>query len=205
MYHCLWYHPVPTLFSFFFYFSFLLICKHIQCFFSMGRVSIKTQITRKSIGKIDNQMSSGIELEIVAIHQPDYYTPCFFLRSMWTRIWAQNAIPHQTSARMNHLKVYMIIISCWDCTLHFNVFITTHMGALVRLWKGGKTFEQLGGTKMTVWQPFIPTWIAKSGEPFPGNLKVWMSKRVHFRPLFLKLAKNYICYKGEWGRVLTLI
>ena len=36
----------------------------------MGRVSIKTQITRKSIGKIDNQMSSGIELEIVAIHQP---------------------------------------------------------------------------------------------------------------------------------------
>ena len=107
--------------------------------------------------------------------------------------------------RMTHLKVCMIIISCWDSTLHFNVFITTHMGALVRLWKGGKTFEQLGGTKMTVWQPFIPTWIAKSGEPFPGNLKVWMSKRVHFRPLFLKLAKNYICYKGEWGRVLTLI
>ena len=28
----------------------------------MGRVSIKTQITRKSIGKIDNQMSSDIEL-----------------------------------------------------------------------------------------------------------------------------------------------
>ena len=59
----------------------------------------------------------------------------------------------------------MIIISCLDSTLHFNVFITTHMGALVRLWKGGTTFEQLGGTKMTVWQPFIPTWIAKSGEP----------------------------------------
>ena len=30
----------------------------------MGRVSIKTQITRKSIGKIDNQMSSGINLTI---------------------------------------------------------------------------------------------------------------------------------------------
>ena len=29
----------------------------------MGRVSVKTQITGKSIGKIDNQMSSGIELE----------------------------------------------------------------------------------------------------------------------------------------------
>ena len=43
------------------------------------------------------------------------------------------------------------------------------MGALVRLWKGGTTFEQLGGTKMTVWQPFIPTWMAKSGEPFPGK------------------------------------
>ena len=171
----------------------------------MGRVSIKTQITRKSIGTIDNQMSSGIKLKLVAIHRPDYYTLFFFPRSMWTRFWAQNAIPHQTSARMTHLKVCMIIISCWDSTLHFNVFITTHMGALVRLWKGGKTFEQLGGTKMTVWQPFIPTWIAKSGEPFPGNLKVWMSKRVHFRPLFLKLAKNYICYKGEWGRVLTLI
>ena len=100
--------------------------------------------------------------------------------------------------RMTHLKVCMIIISCWDSTLHFNVFITTHMGALVRLWKGGTTFEQLGGTKMTVWQPFIPTWIAKSGEPFPGNLKVWMSKRVHFRPLFPKLAKNYSCYEGEY-------
>ena len=170
-----------------------------------GKIFHKTQITRKSIGKIDNQMSSDIEIELVAIHQPDYYTPFFFPRSMWTRFWAQNAVPHQTSTRMTHLKVCMIIISCWDYTLHFNVFITTHMGALVRLWKGGKTFEQLGGTKMTVWQPFIPTWIAKSGEPFPGNLKVWMSKGVHFRPLFLKLAKNYICYKGEWGRVLTLI
>ena len=63
------------------------------------------------------------------------------------------------------------------------------MGALVRLWKGGTTFEQLGGTKMTVWQPFIPSWTTKSREPFLGNLKVWMSKRVHFRPLFLKLAK----------------
>ena len=163
----------------------------------MGRVSIKTQITRKSIGKIDNQMSSGIELELVAIPQPDYYTPFFFPRSMWTRFWAQNAIPHQTSTRMTHLKVYMIIISRQDCTLHLNVF--THMGALVRLWKGGTMFEQLGGTKMTVWQPFIPTWMAKSGEPFPGNLKVWMSKRVQFfRPLFLKLAKNYICHEGEY-------
>ena len=100
--------------------------------------------------------------------------------------------------RMTHLKVCMIIISCWDSTLHFNVFITTHMGALVRLWKGGTTFEQLGGTKMTVWQPFIPTWMAKSGEPSPGNLKVQMSKRVHFRPLFPKLAKNYSCYEGEY-------
>ena len=162
-----------------------------------GKIFHKTQITRKSIGKIDNQMSSDIEIELVAVHQPDYYTPFFFPRSMWTRFWAQNAVPHQTFTRMTHLKVCMIIISCWDYTLHFNVFITTHMGALVRLWKGGKTFEQLGGTKMTVWQPFIPTWMAKSGEPFPGNLKVWMSKRVHFRPLFVKLAKNYICYKGE--------
>ena len=59
------------------------------------------------------------------------------------------------------------------------------MGALVRLWKGGIASKQLGGTKMTVWQPFISTWMAKSGEP--GNLKVWMSKRVHFRPLFLKI------------------
>ena len=40
---------------------------------------------------------------------------------------------------------------------------------------------------MTVWQPFISTWMAKSGEPSPGNLKVWMFKRVHFRPLFLKI------------------
>ena len=67
------------------------------------------------------------------------------------------------------------------------------MGALVRLWKGGKTFEQLGETKMTVWQPFIPTLMTKSEEPFPGNLKVWI-----FRPLFPKLAKNYIYYKGEY-------
>ena len=107
----------------------------------------KTQITRKSTGKIDNQMSSGIKLKLVAIHRPDYYTLFFFPRSMWTRFWAQNVIPHQTSARMTHLKVCMIIISCWDSTLHFNVFITTHMGALVRLWKGGTTFEQLEGPK----------------------------------------------------------
>ena len=64
-------------FLFFFYLSFLLICKHIPCFFSMGRVSIETQITRESIGKIDNQMSSGIELKLVAIHRPDYYTLFF--------------------------------------------------------------------------------------------------------------------------------
>ena len=113
--------------------------------------------------------------------------PFFFPKSMWTRLWAQNAITDQTSTRMTHLKVRMIIISCWDCTLHFNVFITKHMGALVRLWKGGIASKQLGGTKMTVWQPFISTWMAKSGEPSPGNLKVWMSKRVHFRPLFLKI------------------
>ena len=79
----------------------------------------------------------------------DCYTPFFFPRSMWTRFWAQNVIPHQTSPWMTHLKVCMIIISCWDSTLHFNVFITTHMGALVRLWKGGTTFEQLEGPK---WQ-----------------------------------------------------
>ena len=30
------------------------------------------------------------------------------------------------------------------------------MGALARLWKGGTTFKQLGGIKMTVWQPFVP-------------------------------------------------
>ena len=98
---------------------------------------------------MDNQMSSGIKLKLVAIHRPDYYTLFFFPRSMWTRFWAQNAIPHQTSTRMTHLKVYMIIISCQDCTLHLNVF--THMGALVRLWKGGTMFEQLRGTKMIVW------------------------------------------------------
>ena len=48
----------------------------------MGGVSIKIQITRKSIGKIDHQMSSGIEFKLVAIHQPDYYTLFFFPRSM---------------------------------------------------------------------------------------------------------------------------
>ena len=163
----------------------------------IGKIFHKTQITRKSIGKIDNQMSSDIEIELVAIHQPDYYTPFFFPRSMWTRFWAQNAVPHQTSTRMTHLKVCMIIISCWDCTLHFNVFITTHMGALVRLWKGGKTFEQLGGTKMTVWQPFIPTWIAKSGEPFPGNLKVWMSILGHYFSSWLKIISATRESEGE--------
>ena len=48
----------------------------------MGRVSIKTHIIKKSIGNIENQMSSGIELELVAIHQPDYYSPFFFPRPM---------------------------------------------------------------------------------------------------------------------------
>ena len=152
----------------------------------MGRVSMKTQITRKSIGKIDNQMSSGIELELVAIHQLDCYTPFFFPKSMWTRFWAQNAIPHQTSSRMTHLKVCMIIISCWDCTLIFNVLITTHMGGFGKIVERGKN----------VWA---------AGREL-GNLsleikKFWMSKRVHFTPLFVKLAKNYICYKGEyWHR-----
>ena len=51
--------------------SLLLICKHIPCFFSMGGVSIKTQITGKSIGKRDNQMSSGIELELGEINRPE--------------------------------------------------------------------------------------------------------------------------------------
>ena len=38
----------------------------------MGRVSKKTQITGKSIGKKDtgNQMSSGIQLELGAINRP---------------------------------------------------------------------------------------------------------------------------------------
>ena len=44
----------------------------------MGRVSIKTQITRKSIGTIDNQMSSGIELKLVAIYRPDLLHPILF-------------------------------------------------------------------------------------------------------------------------------
>ena len=193
MYLCLWYHPVDLSYYLFFFFFFSINLQTHTMLHLIGKIFHKTQITRKSIGKIDNQMSSDIEIELVAIHQPDYYTPFFFPRSMWTRFWAQNAVPHQTSTRMTHLKVCMIIISCWDCTLHFNVFITTHMGALVRLWKGGKTFEQLGETKMTVWQPFIPTLMTKSGEPFPGNLKVWI-----FRPLFPKLAKNDICYKGEY-------
>ena len=38
----------------------------------MGRVSIKTHITRKSIDKIDHQMNSGIELELGAINQPEW-------------------------------------------------------------------------------------------------------------------------------------
>ena len=57
------------------------------------------------------------------------------------------------------------------------------MGALVRLWKGGTTFEQLGGTKMTgCSQPFVPTCMAKSGELSTGNLKVWMSILGHYFP-----------------------
>ena len=166
MYHCLWYHPVDLSYYLFFFFFFSINLQTHTMLLLIGKIFHKTQITRKSIGKIDNQMSSGIELELVAISQPDYYTPFFFPRSMWTRFWAQNAIPHQTSTRMTHLKVCMIIISCRDYTLHFNVFITTYVGALVRLWKGGTTFEQLGRTKMTVWLPFIPTWMTKSGEPF---------------------------------------
>ena len=38
----------------------------------MGGVSIKTQITGKSIGKRDNQMSSGIELELGEINRPEW-------------------------------------------------------------------------------------------------------------------------------------
>ena len=60
----------------------------------IGKIFHKTQITRKSIGKIDNQMSSDIEIELVAIHQPDYYTPFFFPRSMWTRFWMQYLTKH---------------------------------------------------------------------------------------------------------------
>ena len=37
---------------YFFNFSLLLICKHISCFFSMGRVFKKTQITRVLARKI---------------------------------------------------------------------------------------------------------------------------------------------------------
>ena len=133
-------------------------------------------------------MSSGIEFKLAAIHQPDYYTLFFFPRSMWTRFWAQNAIPHQTSTRMTHLKVYMIIISCRDCTLHFNVFITTYMGALVRLWKGGKHLSSWEGQK---WQ--CGSHLFALEQQSLGNLswkfKSWMSKRVHLRPQFLKLAK----------------
>ena len=144
-------------------------------------------------------MNSGIELELGAINWHEWLLhPILFpgLHELNFEHRTQYLTKHLL--KISHLKVCMIIISCWDSTLHFNVFITTHMGALVRLWKGGTTFEQLGGTKMTVWQPFIPTWMAKSGEPSPGNLKVQMSKRVHFRPLFPKLAKNYSCYEGEY-------
>ena len=128
----------------------------------------------------------------------DCYAPFFFPGSMWTRFWAQNAIPHQISTGMTHFKVCMTIISCRDCTLHFNDLITTYMGALARLWKGGTMLEQLGGIKMTVWQPFIPPRTINSRKPFPGNLKVWMPRRVHFRSLFPNLAENYSCYKGEY-------
>ena len=38
----------------------------------MGRVSKKTQITGKSIGKKDNQTSNGIELEHGVINQPEW-------------------------------------------------------------------------------------------------------------------------------------
>ena len=130
-------------------------------------------------------MSSGIKLKLVAIHRPDYYTLFFFPRSMWTRFWAQNAIPHQTSARMTHLKVCMIIISCWDSTLHFNVFITTHMGALVRLWKGGTTFEQLEGPKWQGGSHLFPLGWQSLGCPkgsilghyFPSWLKIIAATR----------------------------
>ena len=186
MYHCLWYHPVPPLFPFFFfYLSFLLICKHIPCFFSMGRVSIETQITRESIGKIDNQMSSGIELKLVAIHRPDYYTLFFSPRYIWTRFWAQKAIPHQTSTKMTHLKVCMIIISCRDCTLHFNVFITTYMGALVRLWKGGKHLSSWEGQKWQCGSHLFPlgwqslgnlSWKFKSLDVQKGPFKATISQ-----------------------------
>ena len=50
---------------------------------------------------------------------------------------------------MTHFKVCMIIISCLDSTLHFNVFITTHMGALVRLWKG----------KGSILGHYFPSWL----------------------------------------------
>ena len=143
---------------------------------------------------MDNQMSSGIKLKLVAIHRPDYYTLFFFPRSMWTRFWAQNAIPHQTSTRMTHLKVYMIIISCRDCTLHFNVFITTYMEALVRLWKGGKHLSSKNDSVAAIYSHLDN----KVWGTFPGNLKVWRSKRVDLRPLFLKLAKNYIYNEGEY-------
>ena len=38
----------------------------------MWRVSKKTQITGKSIGRKDNQMSSGIELKLGAINWPEW-------------------------------------------------------------------------------------------------------------------------------------
>ena len=80
MYHCLWYHPGPPFLFFFLLFFSINLQTHtmLKCFFLMGRVSTKTQITRKSIGRIDNQMSSGIELKLVAIHRRDYYSLFFF-------------------------------------------------------------------------------------------------------------------------------
>ena len=71
------------LLSYFFHFSLLLICKHISCFFSMGRVSKKTQITGKSIGKKDNQMSSGIQLELGAINRPEWLLHPFLFSQVY--------------------------------------------------------------------------------------------------------------------------
>ena len=64
------------------------------------------------------------------------------------------------------------------------------MGALVRLWKGGTKNDSVAAIYSHLDN--------EVQEPFPGNLKVWMSKMVHFRPPFPKLAKNYICYEGEY-------
>ena len=82
MYHCLWYHPVDLSYYLFFFFFFSINLQTHTMLLLIGKIFHKTQITRKSIGKIDNQMSSDIEIELVAIRQPDYYTPFFFPRSM---------------------------------------------------------------------------------------------------------------------------